>query len=67
MTIKDLIQWAKENGTTIMSAIFNNVYYIEKDTLRALAQEMSATLEEEQEEELIANLKEWHEDLFEED
>lgn len=67
MTIKDLMKWAKDNNTTLMSAIFNNVYYIEKDTLRALAQEMSATLEEEQEQELIDNLEVWHKELFEED
>lgn len=67
MTIKDLMQWAKENNLTLYNAIFNNIYDIDVDTLRALAQEMSAILEEDQEEDLIANLKEWHEELFEEE
>lgn len=68
MTIKDLMQWAKEHNLTLYNAIFNNIYYIDVDTLRALAQEMSVLLEDEENEDtLIKNLKEWHEELFEEE
>ena len=67
MNVKELMAYAKRNKMSLSNAVFANVYELNDDVKRALLQEFASLFDDSNEEDLIDNLKEYHEDLFEDE